>query len=59
MEDRAIIIMQTMDGKSRDLDVPLNITATELIGALNVAYSLGIRADRLPEAYIKAEIRSP
>ena len=55
MEDRAVIQFITGNGEKRDIDVPLDISAAELIRALNAAFSLGISDDRLQEVFFKAE----
>lgn len=55
MAGRAIIMFRIGSGEVKDLEVPLDISAEELIWALNVAYSLGISIDKLPESYLKAE----
>lgn len=55
MENKAVIMFQAGNAAVMDLEVPLDITAKELIWALNVAYSLGIAAKKLPESYLKAE----
>ena len=38
-----------------DLEVPLNITANELVVALNTAYELGIDTGNIKNCYLKAE----
>lgn len=56
MEKRAIVIFQIPQRRfCCDLDIPLFITADELVGALNEAYKLGIRRDRPQEQYLRAE----
>lgn len=40
---------------SVDLEVPLEITANELVLALNTAYSLGIDTSDIKNCYLKAE----
>lgn len=40
---------------SVDLEVPLDITANELVLALNTAYSLGIDTSDIKNCYLKAE----
>lgn len=42
-------------GIRKDLDVPLNITANELVIALNSAYELGIDTSSIKNRYLKAE----
>lgn len=55
MADKAIIMFCANGNQRVDLEVPLNITAVELIQALNSAYSLGIAQDKLGESYLKCE----
>lgn len=55
MGNKAIILFQTPDGMVRDLEIPLYITARELIGALSRAYSLDIGAKTAQNPYLKAE----
>lgn len=38
-----------------DLEIPLNITANELVNALNDAYGLGIDTNDIKNCYLKAE----
>lgn len=38
-----------------DLEIPLNITANELVTALNTAYKLGIDTFDIKNCYLKAE----
>lgn len=38
-----------------DLEVPLNITANDLVNALNSAYELGIDTSDIKNCYLKAE----
>ena len=42
-------------GFSVDLEVPLHITANELVVALNSAYDLGIDISDINNCYLKAE----
>lgn len=55
MADNAIIMFQAGHGQVRDLEIPLGISAQELIWALNAAFSLGITAEKMPTSYLKAE----
>ena len=41
--------------KTVDLEVPLTITANELVNALNTAYGLGIDTNDIKNCYLKAE----
>lgn len=38
-----------------DIEIPLNITANELVIALNTAYELGIDTSNIKNCYLKAE----
>lgn len=40
---------------SMDLEIPLNISANELVIALNSAYGLGIDTTNIKNCYLKAE----
>jgi uncharacterized ubiquitin-like protein YukD len=54
--DKAIIIFNIVDRDiSVDLEVPLSITANELVVALNSAYDLNIDVSNMNNCYLKAE----
>lgn len=54
--DSAIIIFQSNRKKIQtDIEVPLDITATELVMALNTAYDLGIDTSDIKNCYLKSE----
>jgi len=54
--DRAVIIFRIPGRElSEDLDLPLDISANELVAALNEAYSLGIDLSDIKNCYLKAE----
>ena len=54
--DVAIIIFQIPKRQfSVDLEVPLTISANELVIALNTAYQLGIDTTDMKNCYLKAE----
>lgn len=56
MENKAIIILRIHERNfEADLEVPLDISANELVGALNYAYDLGINTDDVMNSYIKIE----
>lgn len=60
MEDeRAIVFFHFLrkDGTEQkvDLDIPLTITANELMTALNQAYQLGMDTDNMSDCYLSAE----
>lgn len=55
-KDKAIIVFN--NGKRNttvDIEVPLDITATELVIGLNIAYDLGIDTSNIKNCYLKAE----
>ena len=55
-EKRAVVIFQIPERRfCCDLDIPLDITADELVDALNEAYRLGIRDDRPQQHYLRSE----
>lgn len=52
----AIVVFNIVKRKfSVDLEIPLNITANELVVALNTAYELGIDTTNIKNCYLKAE----
>ena len=54
--DRATI--RFIDKRRRinvDLDIPLDITANDLIAALNKMYGLGIDTENMKDCYLKSE----
>lgn len=54
--DWAIVIFNIIQRKfTIDLEIPLNISANELVIALNTAYSLGIDTTNIKNCYLKAE----
>ncbi len=57
MEQETVIIIFNMVKQKRsvDLEIPLNITANELVKALNAAYNLGINVEDIKSCYLKAE----
>ena len=55
-KDTAIIIFEAPKKSiSMDLEIPLDISADELVKALNSAYSLGIETANPRNCYIQAE----
>lgn len=55
-EEKAIITLNIVKrGMSVDLEVPLSITANELVTALNTAYELNIDITDMKNCYLKAE----
>lgn len=56
MENKAIIIFKIHKRECEvDLEVPLDISANELVIALNTAYDLGIDISDIKNCYLKAE----
>ncbi|MDO4176411.1 MAG: EsaB/YukD family protein [Bacillota bacterium] len=56
MEDRIIIIFNmTKRGQKVDLDIPTDISANDLVVALNTTYDLGIDVSDMKNCYLKAE----
>ena len=54
--DKAIVILRLLKQKKEfDLEVPLSITANDLVVAINSAYDLGINVDNVLECYVKCE----
>ena len=54
--ETAIIIFNIVQrGISVDLEVPLNITANDLVVALNTAYDLHVDTSNIKNCYLKAE----
>lgn len=55
-QETVIIILDLIKrNKTFDLEVPLNITANELVTSLNTAYELGIDTNDIKNCYLKAE----
>lgn len=55
-KDTAIIIFNIVRRKfSVDLEIPLDISANELVSALNEAYELKIDISNIKNCYLKAE----
>ncbi len=54
--EKAIIIFEiTKRKQSLDLEIPLSISANDLVLALNSAYDLGIDVTSIKNCYLKAE----
>ena len=55
-KDYAIVVLNMISrGISKDIEIPLNISANELVIALNSAYELGIDITNIKNCYLKAE----
>lgn len=56
MKDTAVVMVYIPERNIReDLEIPLNITANELIQAIASIYSLELRQDALETYYLKAD----
>lgn len=56
MENKAIVIFRIHKSNlETDLEIPLDITANDLVNALNSAYELGIDTSDMKNCYLKAE----
>ena len=56
MTDSVVIIFKSIEKKiSVDLEVPLYITARELVVGLNNAYDLGIDVNDIKKCYLKVD----
>lgn len=56
MENRAIVVFNIPKRRfSVDLDIPLDISANDLVNALNAAFDLGIDTTDIKNCYLKAE----
>lgn len=55
-KEKAIVIFNNKkNNMSIDLEIPLTISANELVGALNTAYELGIDVSDIKNCYLKSE----
>ena len=55
-KDKAIIVFNNLKHNTTvDIEVPLDITANELVVGLNIAYELGIDTSDIKNCYLKAE----
>ncbi len=56
MDNKAVVIFSILSrNKKHDLEIPLDITANDLVVALNQAYSLGIDTSDIKKAYLRSE----
>lgn len=56
MENKAIIIFRMMRRKAEiDLEIPLDISANDLVQALNRSYQLGIHTANVEDCHLKSE----
>ena len=54
-EKATVIFIIEKTNTTVDLELPLNISANELVLALNSAYELGIDTSNIKKCYLKAE----
>lgn len=55
-KETAIVVFKIgRAGFEADLEIPLDISANELVGALNSAYELGIDVSDIKNCYLKSE----
>lgn len=55
-KDKVIVIFNNKKtNTTMDIEIPLNITANELVVGLNAAYDLGINVDDIKKCYLKSE----
>ncbi len=55
-EDKAIVYFRDLSkGTCTDVEVPLKITANELVVSLNRAFSLGIDTTDIKQCFLRAE----
>lgn len=55
MEKAIVILNLYKRGEAIDLEVPLNITANELVTGINSAYELGIDTSDVKNCFLRAE----
>ena len=55
-KEKAIIILNIIKRNyTVDLEIPMDISANDLVNALNIAYELGIDTSDIKNCYLKAE----
>jgi len=56
MAKRAVVMLNLIArNEVFEIDVPLDLSASELMGGLNKAYKLNMTADEVADCYVKAE----
>ncbi len=56
MENKAIVVFRAEKRNSEiDLEIPLDISANDLVNALNTAFDLGIDTTDVSNCYLKSE----
>jgi uncharacterized ubiquitin-like protein YukD len=54
--DRIVVVLYIhKSGEKFDIEIPLDITAKDLVLALNHAFNLGIDVNNITECYLKTE----
>lgn len=55
-EHKITVVLDIDDGRIvRDIELPPDINTTELVTALNKAYSLGLTEEEIPGCYLRSE----
>jgi uncharacterized ubiquitin-like protein YukD len=56
MDERVIVVLKIHDRDfETDLDIPLGITANDLLSGINAAYGLGIDTSNAASCFLRAE----
>ncbi len=56
MDNKAVVIFKILKRKKEyDLEIPLDISANDLVAALNTAFNLGIDTGDIKDCYFQAE----
>ena len=56
MDNKAVVVFKIMKRKKEyDLEIPLDISANDLVAALNTAFNLGIDTGYIKNCYFQAE----
>ncbi len=56
MDNKAVVIFKILKRKKEyDLEIPLDISANDLVAALNTAFDLGIDTGDIKDCYFQAE----
>lgn len=56
MDNKAVVVFKIMKRKKEyDLEIPLDISANDLVAALNTAFNLGIDTGDIKNCYFQAE----
>lgn len=54
--DKVIVVLHLhKENKKLDLEVPLDISANDLITAVNKSFNIGINTEEITECYLKTE----